>query len=412
MTASTPLQAINRDETLEISDDPRFSETRTEFLLRETQRRLRETQSIANLGSWDWDIITDELWWSQQIYNIFGIDLLSGRLTYEDFLNCVHPEDRAHVEDAVEHALDSGAQYDIVHRIQRPDGEVRYVRELGETFRDARGNPLRMSGTVQDVTEQKISEDRIRQHEENLRDLGKKLSMLERTSSMGTMLAAIAHELNQPIAALSLYTNRLLRQAKAWNGAPPDIVDTLTEVTHMVRVANKVVQRARRAIRPSQAPATPLVCSEAMRMVLSLMEGDLSSHGIRVVVTDPGLRHKVMADPFEFELVVLNMLRNAIDALIASDVDVPRIDIHIESVGNRMISVSIADNGVAVSQDVLDQMFEPFFTTKRGGWGMGLAICRQFAEDLGGTLSASANAPQGMIMNLTLPIHEAGGTDA
>lgn len=400
------MQRYDRDETLQIEDDPRFSESRTEFLLRETQRRLRETQRIANLGSWDWDIITDDLWWSQQIYTIFGTDPLSGPLTYEDFLNFVHPEDRAHVEDAVENALDSGQQYDIVHRIVRPDGEARHVRELGEIFRDGRGNALRMSGTVQDVTEQRLSEDRIRQHEENLRDLGKQLSVLERTSSMGTMLAAIAHELNQPIAALSLYTNRLLRQAQAWRGAPADIVETLAEVTRLARVANKVVQRARRAIQPSQTPSAPLVCAEAMRVVLSLMEGELKAQGINVVVTGIALKHRVMADPFEFELVVLNLIRNAIDALITSDVDVPRIDIDIERTDDGMISVSVADNGAAVSPDVQEQMFEPFFTTKEGGWGMGLAICRQFAEEQGGMLSAAANAPQGMSINLKLPVYD------
>lgn len=144
------------------------SEKSTEILLQEAERRLRELQRIANVGSWEWDIATNEIWWSDQIFSIFGVDPGGKPYLYEDFLEAVHPDDRKAVQDAVEEALEGNAPYDIVHRITRPDGKIRYLRELAEISRDEDGTPEKMAGTVQDITERYVAEKALQMSEGRL----------------------------------------------------------------------------------------------------------------------------------------------------------------------------------------------------------------------------------------------------
>ena len=130
--------------------------------------RLLDAQRIANLGNWDWNIETGELHWSDQIYRIFGLEPQQFGATYEAFLDAVHPDDRGMLQVAVDRALSEGEVYAIDHRIVLPGGEERIVHEQGEVIFGASGNPLRMSGTVQDITEQKRVEREIRELNEEL----------------------------------------------------------------------------------------------------------------------------------------------------------------------------------------------------------------------------------------------------
>lgn len=120
--------------------------------------RLKRAQALAQMGSWEWNIHTGELLWSDEIFNLFGLPIDAFGASYSAFLEYVHPEDRARVEEAVRLALDEGADYALDHRILRPDGEIRFVHEYGEVERDGAGVPLRMRGIVQDVTRSRAIE--------------------------------------------------------------------------------------------------------------------------------------------------------------------------------------------------------------------------------------------------------------
>ena len=134
-----------------------------ERALRQSQESLAEAQRIASLGSWEWDIITGELRWSDEIYRIFGLLPESFNATYATFLQAVHPDDRARVQQAVKASVEHARPYRIEHRVVRPDGAERIVQERGEVTLDAGGNVVRMVGTVQDITEQKLAELRLHQ---------------------------------------------------------------------------------------------------------------------------------------------------------------------------------------------------------------------------------------------------------
>ncbi len=134
---------------------------RTMEALREREARLEEAQTVARLGNWDWDIEGDNLFWSDEIYVIFGLNPREFGATYEAFLNSVHPDDREMVQKAVARALAGEAAYDLDHRIVLPDGTVRFVHEQAKVYRGRNGQPGRMLGIVQDITERKQTEQAL-----------------------------------------------------------------------------------------------------------------------------------------------------------------------------------------------------------------------------------------------------------
>ena len=139
--------------------------------LRVAEGRLAEVQSLAKIGSWELDLSTNALWWSDEIYRMFEIDPTQFGASYEAFLRTVHPEDRDAVNLAYAESVAAKAVYDVVHRLLMPDGRIKYVRELARTVYDDRGLPVRSAGTVQDITERRLAQEQAFAQERRFRSL-------------------------------------------------------------------------------------------------------------------------------------------------------------------------------------------------------------------------------------------------
>lgn len=507
-----------------------------DMLLVDALQRLTEAQRLANIGCWEYNIATGAIWWSPQVYAMFGIIPGDVELTYKAFLDCVHPDDRRAVDEAVRVSLRDRAPYDIVHRIVRPDGHFRFVQELSEIICDDGGQPVQMRGTVQDITdrheveeslrksesrlagvigmaaeaiiavdqdlriqvfnksaenifgysagdvigrpmdiliperfrnvhkkhvkafsesdvksramdsredivglrrdgtefpveasvsrlevcdnsvftvilhdvsEKHAAEAQMRLHAERSRELNAKLALLDRMSSVGMMLASVAHELNQPIAALKLYSGQLLHMAKEWDGAPTGLIDTLGEIDRLTQVSSGVIGRARRNAETPDKPLRQTCVADAVEEVISLLEGRLSSAGVAIEFVPDTDRKSVFVEPFKLELMILNLLRNAIDAFKDNENHNPAerktIEIRLLQGEADKIVLSISDNGPGASEETVARMFTPFFSTKETGWGFGLPICKQFAYEIGGDLVSKPHIPSGLTFELTLP---------
>jgi diguanylate cyclase (GGDEF)-like protein/PAS domain S-box-containing protein len=144
---------------------------RAEDALRRSEASLVEAQRVAHLGNWDWNIETNALWWSDEMYRIFGLAPQGFGATYEAFLETIHPDDRGLVEEAVNKALHEGVPYSIDYRVVLPDGLERIAHAEGEVTRDDAGKPVRMVGIVQDISERKRAEQALRESEERYRSL-------------------------------------------------------------------------------------------------------------------------------------------------------------------------------------------------------------------------------------------------
>ena len=186
-----------------------------EEAVRKKDRSLAEAQRIAHLGNWDWNIETNELAWSDEVYRIFGLQPQEFGATYDAFLKSLHPDDREQVKAAVNRSLaDPSVPYSIEHRVVRPDGEERIVHEQGEVTFDDGGRPIRMIGTVQDITERKQAEEMLRRSQEELRRLSAQLLSVQEEERK--RVARELHDgIGQSLSALKfLLENRLQKVEK------------------------------------------------------------------------------------------------------------------------------------------------------------------------------------------------------
>lgn len=146
------------------------------------QAHLDQAQQLGNMGSWEWDITNNDLIWSDHIFRLFGYKPQSFTPTYPKFLARIHPDDRQQVEDAVNNAVQNNHPYEIDHRILTPDGQIRYVHEIGHVSYNNNQQPIRMIGTVLDITERKIAEEKIKQlaYHDSLTGLPNRSLLLDR----------------------------------------------------------------------------------------------------------------------------------------------------------------------------------------------------------------------------------------
>jgi PAS domain S-box-containing protein len=152
--------------------------TRVEEAIQASEARLEEAQRIAHIGNWERNIVTNELHWSNEIYRIFGLQVQEFEATYEAFMDFVHPDDREFLQKSVQEAADDDKPYGIDHRIVRPDGEVRFVHEQGEVVFDDSGAPVRVIGTVQDITARKRTEEALQESERRFRETLENVNMI------------------------------------------------------------------------------------------------------------------------------------------------------------------------------------------------------------------------------------------
>ena len=292
------LVKANEELQAEIAERERVEEA-----LRESEGSLAEAQRIAQVGNWDWNIETGERHWSLQACRILGLEPQEFDATHEAFLNTVHPEDRETVEQAIGAALERDDPCSIEHRIVLPDGTERIVHELGEVMRDPAQRPVRMVGTIQDITERKRAEEERRNLEAQLRQSHK-------MEAIGQLAGGVAHDFNNLLTGITGYAK--LGAGQAEQGSP--LRDDLEEIT---KLCSRAADRTRQLLAFSRRqPLQPVVLSiNALVENLSRMFRRLIGEDIDLKYTlDPDLGN-VRADPGQVEQVLMNLVVNARDAM-------------------------------------------------------------------------------------------------
>ena len=342
---------------------------RTEESLRESEANLAEAQGIAHIGSWNWDIVSNKLSWSEEIYHIFGLSPEHFGANYETFMNGVHPVDRERVQQAVDAALHKHQSYSNEYRIVQPDGSERTVRDRGRVDFDANGHPLRMFGTVQDITEN----ERIRQA---LMRLKEELERKERTR-----LAALLHDgVGQNLQAINLGLKMVSGKTD------PDVAEILTELDGEVRCAIEQIRNLSSELRPTRLEQMDL--AEVIRAHVSKLRGRVKAD-IRLVTDRRSytfLDERIKEHCF---LVFQEALTNAIKHSGAS-----LIEIRISVADENSLSLEIADNGSG---------FSPGESAVQNS-GLGLMIIQDRAQSLGGQVDIHSTPGKGSTISARIPI--------
>jgi len=244
------------------------------------------------------------------------------------------------------------------------------------------------------VTERRRTESQLWRHQESLARLG-------RLGSMGEFAAAVAHELNQPLMAAGTYT-RLVDKAMAGNGADVAVAETAKKAVVQVERAAEVVRRLRALVRLDRSSRTPCRFERVVKETLELCQPDLDRFHVSVKSTLAADLPPVMIDLLQIEQVMINLLRNAIEAITGSGNKRGSIVIEAKKASDDFVEVRVADNGPGFSPGLLEHTFLPLSSTKTEGLGVGLPLCRSIIEGHGGQIWLTSSA-DGATIRFTLP---------
>lgn len=364
--------------------------------LRNTERRLQQAAAAAGLGLWEWDIVSDCIWIPDGGRTLYGV-APHEPVTRQRFADTVHPEDRAAVNAAIATALTGPDPYAADYRIVLPDGAVRWIGAHGQVERDEAGKPVLLRGVSIDITERKQVEREL------LRQRGE-LAHLGRVASMSELSGSLAHELNQPLAAILSNAQAALRFMDREPQDAAEVRDILTDIVGQGRRAGDVIRRMRGMLKKGELAMEALDPAMLAEEVLSLMRSDLVARNIALEMHFPAPPLTVYGDRIQLQQVLLNLLANACEAMAGSPPDRRTITVDIGESGGSSV-LCIKDQGHGLTPGSEGKIFDPFHTTKAEGLGMGLAICRGILTAHGGRLTAKNGPVGGAIFCMELPLH-------
>jgi signal transduction histidine kinase len=362
--------------------------------LQERDRQVDLAARAATLGFWRWDLKSNALWATDSARVLFGIPN-DAPLDFDRFIQWVHPEDRDAVYRAVERTVSSGADYEAEYRIVSAGAPERWISARGRVDASGDGAPAIMRGVVIDVTERK----RAQQDVELIR---KELAHVSRISMMGELAGSLAHELNQPLAAI--LSNA---QAARWllGASPVDLAQLGEIVDDIIRDdkrAGEVIHRLRTMLQKRDHEANEVLeLNDVAQDVARLLNSEAAARNVDVVLClAPGLP-PVRAGRVEMQQVLLNLMVNGMDAMRDVPAQARRLTVSTGATGEH-VTVTVADQGSGIPPALMPDIFRPFFTTKEQGLGMGLAICRSLVEAYAGTLTAGNSPGGGALFTVSL----------
>ena len=376
---------------------------RVEVALRESEQRLRLATQTGKLGVWDWDIVTNHVSWSDSLYAIHGVrpDQFDG--TVEGVAALIHPEDRRSVSEAIGHAVDNDASYELEFRAVRPDGEVIWLFTNAVVLCDG-GRPVRMLGATMDITERKRGEEALRQSEENLRrqaqELEQQLIMSGRLVSLGEVTASMAHEFNNPLGIIMGFVEDML---SSFDPADPNY-RALQIVDEESKRCRQIVRDLMEYARPRSTEFCSTSIADVIEKTLQLVENRLYKQKVAVEkALEPDLP-RIQADSPQLEQVLVNLYLNAIDAMPEGGKLIVEAKLA-QSHGMAPVAViTVADTGFGIAETDLPKIFQPFFTAKkRRGMGLGLPICQRIVKNHGGRIEVESQPGTGSKFKIYLP---------
>jgi PAS domain S-box-containing protein len=357
-----------------------------------------EAQRIAGVGTWHYDYTSDVVSWSKELYRIFGVSQDRFHPTFESFLQCVHPDDREAML-AADRSASSGKPMSFEHRIVRPDGEVRHVHEQAQiVIRNELGGHQILVGTTQDITERKKAEETVAAQEAKMREMRAKMHFLARQGAMATMAATLAHEINQPLLAISNYATGLRRTVEGL-GTDSPISMGLAQIESNALRAGEIIRRLRSTAERRALKTEPI---DLDRLVGEAVE--FSTFGCEGVTFkfEGQAAGIVLADHIQIAQVLTNFIMNACEAMEQSEPKIITISMVEDA---QRVTVCVSDTGPGVPPDV--RLFEAIASGKEHGMGIGLSICRTIIESYGGRIWAEQPA-QGARFCFSLPRADAG----
>jgi len=414
--------------TIDITERMRLDQERAlaENRLRRSEAYLAESQKLSHTGSWAIDPVTGKIiYYSEEMCRIMGLEPTLDPPDQEVISQRIHTEDLPAIIEGIERTLAASKKCwsamdqttglpgpealiielqgpigpvgaELEFRVVLPDGTLKYVRSYGHPIVDKTGELIELIGTIIDVTEHKKAE----LERERLRQLEADLAHTNRISMLGELVAAISHDLKQPITAGIISASTTLN----WLARDEPNIDkareTATGTLKAGQRAAEIIDHLRALYTKAPPQRERLDGNEIIREIVALLRVEADRYKVAIHTDFADEVPMIRSDRVQLQQVLMNLMLNAIEAMKGTGGSLSVIS-RLNQEGRFQISVSDTGPGLPAAKE--KQIFEPFFTTKPQGSGMGLAICRSIIESQGGALWASANRECGVSFHFTLP---------
>ncbi|CAM4446740.1 MAG: Adaptive-response sensory-kinase SasA [Legionellaceae bacterium] len=368
-----------------------------EETLKDVSANLHLALSAAKVGIWRIDLLVNKVFWDDFLYGLYGVEIgtFSGQL--EDALLLIHPDDRESVSQEVKQTIEEKKRYDTEHRIIWPDGTVRIVANRGEVQCDVRGNPIYLTGVCWDITERKKAEQWFHHHQFELANIA-------RIKSMGEVATTLAHEINQPLAAISSFIKGCINRMQLQEFNKEEILNALYAATLQIERAGKIIERVEKFSHQGLLIYETVNINSIIENVCSLIYYDNQTAKPAIEFKLNSFLPLVKLDKIQIQQVLTSLIANSIEAFQLVKIEFPLITIATNFSDGEKLSILVKDNGPGFSAELLERVFEPYFTTKQHSTGIGLSISRTIIEAHGGTIDIELPKEGGVSVTINLPI--------
>jgi PAS domain S-box-containing protein len=356
---------------------------RTEEALRRTRETfLAEAQKLSRTGSFGWNSSTGEIFWSEESFRIFGYEP-AAKASIDMVIQRVHPDDLARVRQVIDRAASDKQDFDVEHRLLMPDGSVKHLHAVAHGMTDERGD-LHFMGALMDITARKQAEVALRDSEQRYRDLQADFAHTARISMLGELTASIAHEVNQPLAAVTTNAETGLR----WLDRPEPNVAKARELMRRIvddaRRAADIIARIRSMAARRAPKQTPLSLRDLIQESMVFLHHEIQAKKVAVSLDLAPALPPVIGDRTQLQQVIVNLSINAVQAMEQAGTTRRTLAIRTMPSDSGTVSCTVEDSGPGIAPNDRDHLFDSFFTTKDAGMGMGLPISRSIIEAHGG----------------------------
>lgn len=366
--------------------------------LRKSEERLYRSQSFANIGTWDWNIVTGEMYWADQIGRMLGTKKSRINSSYENFIESVHEDDRKKVEKSIKDCIEKGLEYNVEHRVVWPDGSEHWVLEKGNVVRADNGEPLHMLGVMQNIDELKAAQIKLIKAKEEAESANQAKSQF---------LSSMSHELRTPLNAILGFGQLLKMEIGNSNKSQNENVDEILKAGgHLLDLINEVLDLSKIETGRMELNMEMIDLGDVISGVLQIITPLARKRNIEIKIKSQGsfininelLKNKqvVKADRTRLRQVLLNLISNA----IKYNVNDGRIIINIRDSDNGMRRISVEDTGKGLTRDQQQKLFVAFErigAERQGieGTGIGLVITRKLVELMGGVIGVKSEVGKG-----------------
>jgi len=369
---------------------------RAEEELRRSAAYVTAAQPLSRTGSFGWHVSTGKIYWSEETFRIFDCDR-AREPTIDFVVERTHPDDRALVRHVVALAEHEGTNFDCEHRLLLPDGSVRYLHVVAHALEKVESGDLEFVGAVMDVTERKRAE-------EALHRMQAELAHVSRVTTLGELAASIAHETNQPLAAIVADAGACLNWLAAADPDLEQVRDVLNAIVAEGHRAGDVIQRIRQLATKTDPCRIPLDLNDVIRGVIPLVLTEVRYHQVSLRMELAPVLPSVLGDRVQVQQVIINLMINGIEAMTPVTDRARELVIRSQPHDGNQVLVTVEDAGVGIDTANIDQLYDAFFTTKPGGMGMGLSISRSIIQGHGGELWATPNPTHGTTFHFSVPV--------